>query len=149
MEEKAVLEWSATELSRAIHARKVAPSEVMAAWLAQVQAANGALNAIVSLRDPDAVMAEARALDDVAPAGWLHGIPFAVKDLVATAGLRTTWGSPIWRDHVPTKDDLVAARLRASSERMILRPCGSPGVDGTPGAGENEHALNEAHPGRP
>ncbi len=54
------------------------------------------------------------ALDDAAPTGWLHGIPFAVKDLVATAGLRTTWGSPVFADHVPARDDLVAARLRAA-----------------------------------
>ncbi|MFN5998455.1 MAG: amidase [Paracoccaceae bacterium] len=109
-----MLEWTATELSAAIHARKVAPSEVMAAWLSQVAAANPSVNAIVSLRDPDVLMAEARALDDVAPSGWLHGIPFPVKDLVATKGLRTTWGSPIWKDHVPQQDDLVAARLRAA-----------------------------------
>ncbi len=86
----------------------------MAAWLGRVGRVNGAVNAVVSLRDPEALMAEARALDDVAPRGWLHGVPFAVKDLVATAGLRTTWGSPLYADHVPGKDDLVAARLRAA-----------------------------------
>ncbi len=130
-----MLEWSATKLSSAIHARKVAPSEVMAAWLAQVQAANGALNAIVSLRDPDDLMAEARALDDVAPAGWLHGIPFSVKDLVATAGLRTTWGSPIWRDHVPAKDDLVAARLRAFGAVIAAKT-------NVPEWGQGSHSFN-------
>jgi amidase len=135
VEEKAVLEWSATELSRAIHARKLAPSEVMAAWLAQLQAVNGPLNAIVSLRDPEALMAEARALDDVAPAGWLHGIPFAVKDLVATKGLRTTWGSPLYADHVPVADDLVAARLRASGAVIAAKT-------NVPEWGQGSHSFN-------
>ena len=130
-----MLEWSATRLSQAIHAREVAPSEVMAAWLGQVQALNGAVNAIVSLRDPDALMAEARALDDVAPHGWLYGIPFPVKDLVATKGLRTTWGSPIWQDHVPAKDDLVAARLRASGAVIAAKT-------NVPEWGQGSHSFN-------
>jgi amidase len=130
-----VLEWSATELSAAIHARKLAPSEVMAAWLAQVQTANSALNAIVSLRDPDALMAEVRALDDVAPAGWLHGIPFPVKDLVATNGLRTTWGSPLYRDHVPARDDLVAARLRRAGAVIAAKT-------NVPEWGQGSHSFN-------
>lgn len=130
-----ILEWSATELSAAIHARKLAPSEVMAAWLAQVAAVNPSVNAVVSLRDPDVLLAEARALDDVAPQGWLHGIPFAVKDLVATKGLRTTWGSPIFADHVPTKDDLVAARLRASGAVIA-------GKTNVPEWGQGSHSFN-------
>jgi amidase len=130
-----VLEWSATELSRAIHARKVAPSEVMAAWLAQVGAVNGPVNALVSLRDPDALMAEARALDDAIPAGWLHGIPFSVKDLVATRGLRTTWGSPLWKDHIPVADDLVAARLRASGAVIAAKT-------NVPEWGQGSHSFN-------
>lgn len=132
---KDVLEWSATELSVAIHARKVAPSEVMAAWLAQVQAMNPALNAIVSLRDPDALMAEARALGDATPQGWLHGIPFAVKDLVATKGLRTTWGSPLFADHVPVRDDLVAARLRAVGAVIAAKT-------NVPEWGQGSHSFN-------
>jgi amidase len=130
-----MLEWSATELSQAIHARKVAPSEVMAAWLAQVQAVNGAVNAIVSQRDPDELMAEAQALDDVEPQGWLHGIPFAVKDLVATKGLRTTWGSPIYRDHVPQQDDLVADRLRGSGAIIAAKT-------NVPEWGQGSHSFN-------
>jgi amidase len=130
-----VLEWSATELSRAIHARQVAPSEVMAAWLAQVAAVNGPVNALVSLRDPDGLMAEARALDDISPLGWLHGIPFAVKDLIATKGLRTTWGSPLFADHVPAKDDLVAARLRASGAVIAAKT-------NVPEWGQGSHSFN-------
>jgi amidase len=130
-----MLEWSATELSAAIHGRKVAPSEVMAAWLAQVHAINPDLNAIVSLRDPDDLMAKARALDDLAPAGWLHGIPFSVKDLVATKGLRTTWGSPLFASHVPAADDLVAARLRAAGALIAAKT-------NVPEWGQGSHSFN-------
>lgn len=130
-----MLEWSATELSRAIHARKVAPSEVMAAWLFHVQVVNGAVNALVSIRDPDTLMAEARALDDVEPSGWLHGLPFAVKDLVSTKGLRTTWGSPIHKDHLPADDDLVAARLRASGAVIVAKT-------NVPEWGQGSHSFN-------
>lgn len=130
-----MLDWSACELSRAIHARKVAPSEVMAAWLAQVAAVNPAVNAIISLRDPDTLMAEARALDDVSATGWLHGIPFAVKDLVATKGLRTTWGSPLFADHVPARDDLVAARLRAAGAVIAAKT-------NVPEWGQGSHSFN-------
>jgi amidase len=130
-----MLDWSASDLSRAIHARKVAPSEVMAAHLAQVAAVNGAVNALVSCQDPDVLIAEARALDDVAPKGWLHGLPFAVKDLVATKGLRTTWGSPVWADHVPAKDDLVAARLRAAGAVIAAKT-------NVPEWGQGSHSFN-------
>lgn len=130
-----MLEWSATELSLAIQTRKVAPSEVMAAWLARVDELNGAVNAVVSLRDADVLMAEARALDNVAPSGWLHGIPFAVKDLVATKGLRTTWGSPLFANHVPAKDDLVAARLRAAGAVIAAKT-------NVPEWGQGSHSFN-------
>ena len=135
MEEKAMLEWSATELSAAIHARKVSPSEVMTIWLAQLEAANGAVNAIISLRDPDALIAEARVLDDQQSSGWLHGIPFTVKDLVATTGVRTTWGSPVWKDHVPVKDDLVAARLRGAGAVIAAKT-------NVPEWGQGSHSFN-------
>ena len=133
-----MLDWSASDLSRAIHARKVSPSEVMAAWLAQVAAVNGPVNALVSQRDPDQLMAEARTLDDKPPAGWLHGIPFAVKDLVATKGLRTTWGSPLFADHVPVKDDLVAARLRSTGALIAAKT-------NVPEWGQGSHSFNPVY----
>jgi amidase len=130
-----ILELSATDLSALIHARKVAPSEVMAAWLGRVAAVNGAVNAIVSLRDPDQLMAEARVLDDVAPRGWLHGIPLAVKDLLATRGLRTTWGSPIHADHVPEADDLLVGRMRAAGAVVAAKT-------NVPEWGQGSHSFN-------
>jgi len=126
---------SASDLSRAIAARDVAPSDVMAAFLARVAAVNPAVNAIVSLRDGDALMAEARALDDAVPAGWLHGIPFAVKDLVATEGVRTSYGSPVYADHVPGADDLVAARVRRAGAVIAAKT-------NVPEWGQGSHTFN-------
>lgn len=109
----------AADLSRMIAARELLPSQVMEAFLARISSCNPDLNAIVSLRDPGELMDEARAADNRPSAGWLHGIPLAVKDLVATAGLRTTWGSPLHTGFVPEADDLVAARLRAAGAIFV------------------------------
>ena len=129
---------SASDLSRMIAGRKVAPSEVMADHLDRIAAVNPDVNAVVSLRDPDALMAEARVADDAAPAGWLHGLPLAVKDLMATKGLRTTWGSPLFADFVPDHDDLVAARMRAAGAIFI-------GKTNTPEWGHGSHSFNPVH----
>ena len=126
------------DLARLIAARKVAPSEVMADHLERIGAVNPAVNAVVSLRDPDVLMAEARAADDAAPAGWLHGLPMAVKDLCATKGLRTTWGSPLFADFVPEKDDLLAARMRGAGAIFV-------GKTNTPEWGHGSHSFNPVH----
>ena len=128
-------EHSASDLSRLIAARKVAPSEVMADHLDRIAEVNPAVNAVVSLRERDELMAEARAADDAVPAGWLHGLPLAVKDLCATRGLRTTWGSPLFADFVPTKDDLLAARMRAAGAIFI-------GKTNVPEWGHGSHSFN-------
>ena len=95
-------------------------------------------NAIVSLRDRDALMAEAEAAGRDAPEGWLHGIPVAVKDLVQTAGIRTTFGSPLFADHVPAEDDLLAARLRAAGAILI-------GKTNVPEFGLGSNTFNPVH----
>ncbi|MFZ0097245.1 MAG: amidase [Gemmobacter sp.] len=125
----------ASELSRLIRERQVKPSEVMEDHLRQIEARNGDINAIVSLRDGDALMAEARAADDAEPAGWMHGLPIAVKDLVAVKGVRTTYGSPLFANHVPEADDLVAARMRAAGAIFI-------GKTNTPEWGHGSHSFN-------
>ncbi len=131
----ALTDLSATELARQIAARFVAPSEVMSAFLDRIDAFNPAINAVVSLRERDTLMAEARAADNAPPRGWLHGMPFAVKDLCATKGLRTTSGSPLFADHVPDHDDLLAARLRAAGAIFI-------GKTNVPERGQGSHTFN-------
>ena len=131
----ALWEYSASYLARMIAAREVAPSEVMAAHLDRIDAVNGAVNAVVSLRDRDVLMAEARAADDAPRQGWLHGLPLAVKDLCATKGLRTTWGSPLFADFLPTADDLLAARMRGAGAIFI-------GKTNTPEWGHGSHSFN-------
>ena len=136
MEDKVGLtELSASELARLVAAREVKPSEVIAAHLKRIAAVNGAVNAVVSLRDEDVLMAEARAADAVPARGWLHGLPVAVKDLVAVKGLRTTYGSPLFADHLPLADDLVAARMRAAGAIFI-------GKTNTPEWGHGSHSFN-------
>ena len=130
-----LVDLSASALSGLIATRQVAPSEVMAAHLARVGEVNGAINAIVSLRDPQALMAEARALDDAEPTGWLHGIPFAVKDLVEVAGIRSTHGSPLFADHVPDVDDLLAARMRRAGAVFTAKT-------NVPEWGQGSHSFN-------
>lgn len=130
-----LMDLTATELSRLVATRAVKPSDIMADYLARLAALNPALNAIVSSRDPGELMAEARAMDDMPPTGWLHGLPLAVKDLVAVRGVRTTYGSPLHRDNVPDRDDLVAQRLRAAGALFT-------GKTNTPEWGHGSHTFN-------
>jgi amidase len=108
----------ATELARLIRSRAVSCVEVMNACLSQIARVNPQVNAICTLVDESHLLDQARAADVVLakrPAvGPLHGFPHAVKDLVPTAGIRTTYGSPIYTDNVPTEDALVVQRLKAA-----------------------------------
>ncbi|WP_210240222.1 amidase [Amaricoccus solimangrovi] len=117
--------WDALTLSRAIHAREISCREVMAAYLAHIERHNPAVNAIVSLRDGDALLREAdvrdRQLAQGESMGWLHGIPQAIKDLSATAGHRTTLGSPLFADHVPGSDSIMVERIRRDGAIIIGR----------------------------
>jgi len=118
-----IVNLDAIALARAIRSRAVSCRDVMAAHLARIEAANPAVNAIVSLRDPEVLLAEADQCDDELGRGQrrgpLHGFPHAVKDLAQTRGLATTWGSPLYRDHVPSQDALFVERLRAAGAIVI------------------------------
>lgn len=129
---------SAGELGALIARREVSCAEVMAAHLARIEAVNRDVNAIVSLRDTGDLMAEAVAADAAKLRGPLHGLPFAVKDLVATKGLRTTYGSPIFVDFIPAEDDLLAARMRGAGAIFI-------GKTNTPEWGQGSHSFNPVH----
>src|SRR4051794_34571197 len=113
----------ALALSRAIAARELSCVELMRETLARIERLNPAINAIVSLRDADALLAEAAALDEAlargSPCGWMHGFPHAVKDLEETAGIPTTCGSPLLRDAVPAHDGALARRLKDAGAILI------------------------------
>ena len=107
----------AIDLSRMIRGREITSTELVAAFLAQIEQTNPRVNAIPTLL-PEKAMREAeladRALARGDRIGPLHGLPLAVKDLVETEGIRTTKGSPIYRDFVPDRDALLVERLKAA-----------------------------------
>ncbi len=108
----------ARKLARLIRSRKLSATEAMRAFIAQIERLNPKLNAIVTFL-PERALAEAKKLDRLlarrgAKAAPLAGLPIAYKDNVATKGIRTTSGSPIYRDHVPSEDHLIVERLRAA-----------------------------------
>jgi len=92
---------------------------LMEATLARIEAVNRQVNAIVSLRSADVLMAEARAADAAPRSGWLHGIPMAIKDLADAKGLPTSMGSPLFAGTVAQKDSVVVGRLRAAGAIII------------------------------
>ncbi|WP_264313193.1 amidase [Pseudomonas putida] len=118
-----IVALDAEALSKAIHARQVSCHEVMQAYLAHIERFNPQVNALVSLRAAEAVLAEADERDSELTRGlsrgWMHGMPQAIKDLAATAGLRTTLGSPLFAEHVPEQDAVSVARVRASGAIIV------------------------------
>jgi amidase len=128
----------ATELAHLVRTRAVSCTELVDAHLAQIERINPALNAVVSLA-PEHARAQARHADQAlargAPAGPLAGLPTAVKDLVPTAGLRTTFGSLVYRDHVPAEDALIVERLKAAGAIIV-------GKTNTPEFGAGSQTFN-------
>lgn len=117
----ALTDLSATALAQKLRAREVSPVEVVAAHLERIEAENPALNAIVTLR-AGAARREAAEAERALARGderSLLGVPFTVKDVFATAGVRTTCGSALMADHVPTADATAVARLRAAGGIML------------------------------
>src|ERR1041385_554597 len=110
---------SAVELQALLARRELSAVEVVTAFLERIEAVNPVVNAIVTLV-PERALAEAAEADrSRAPRGPLHGLPVAVKDLVDTAGIRTTYGSPLYRDHVPETDASLVRRLRAAGAIVV------------------------------
>ena len=116
--------WTpATELAALIRKKKVSPVEVLDAVLDRIERLNPKLNAFVTLTDEQArreAKAAERALSKKgARLGPLHGVPFSVKDLVITKGVRTTFGTPLYRDNVPNEDAPMVERLKAAGAIML------------------------------
>ena len=131
---------SASALSALIRSGELSCRELMQATLARIAQVNPVHNAIVSLRDGDALLREADACDAQRArgdaTGWLHGIPQAIKDIAPTAGLRSTMGSPLLRDFIPQHDGLLAQRMKAAGCIVI-------GKTNTPEFGLGSHTFNE------
>ncbi|OGL09151.1 MAG: glutamyl-tRNA amidotransferase [Candidatus Rokubacteria bacterium RIFCSPLOWO2_02_FULL_73_56] len=113
----------ATELAALIRRKKVSPVEVVDAVLDRIERLNPRLNAFVTLT-AETARREAKAAERAlarrsAKPGPLHGVPFSVKDLVITRGVRTTFGTPLYRDNVPAEDAPMVERLRAAGAIML------------------------------
>ncbi|MCP4825035.1 MAG: amidase [Shimia sp.] len=134
------LDWDAGRLAAALRDGALSAETVMAATLARIEARNPAINAIVDVRDADALLAEARDADavPVAERGALHGMPIAVKALSDVKGMRTTEGSPLFADRVADSDSAFVARMRAAGAIFI-------GKTNVPEFGLGSHSYNPVH----
>jgi len=106
---------SAREMERLIRSKKLSAREALDAHLKQIARVNPKVNAIVTLV-PEMAQEAAKRADEAqahgAMLGPLHGLPIAHKDLVETKGIRTTFGSPLFRDYVPKEDALIVQRIK-------------------------------------
>jgi amidase len=134
-----IVRMEGVALAAAIRGRKVSCVEVMSAYLDHVDRINPKVNAIVALQDREALLAQARDRDAQLArgdaVGPLHGVPHAVKDLLNVKGIRSTQGSPIFRDFVPAEDALQVERLRAAGAIFI-------GKTNSPEFGLGSHTYN-------
>ena len=134
-----LVQLQAHELAERIRLRQVSCREVMRAYLAQIERFNPEVNALVSLQPEAQLLAEADQRDaELARGeyrGWMHGLPHAIKDLSLTRGIRTTFGSPLFRDHVPERDGIMVERIRAAGAILI-------GKTNTPEFGLGSHSYN-------
>ncbi len=137
-----IVMMDAGPLAAAIRSKKVSCVEVMTAYLDHIDTLNPKVNAIVALQDRAGLLAQARdrdaALARGEAIGALHGFPQAVKDLAPVKGIRTTQGSPIFKDNVPAADSAMVARLRAAGAIFI-------GKTNTPEFGLGSNTFNNVY----
>lgn len=125
----------ARRLAHLLRTRKLSITEVMRAFIAQIERVNPKVNAIVTFL-PEQALKEAKALDrKKGPMPLLAGLPIAYKDLVATKGIRTTLGSLVYKDDVPKQDALIVERLKAAGAITL-------GKTNTPEFGAGSNTFN-------
>jgi len=114
----------------------------MTAYLNHIEKINPHVNAIVALQEPRALLAQSRERDSQLTRGeWmgpLHGFPHAVKELAAVKGIKTTKGSPLLKDFVPSTDSVMVERLRKAGAIFI-------GKTNTPEFGLGSHTYNSVY----
>jgi amidase len=130
---------TAVEMAALIRRKKLSARETMDAHLKQIDRVNPKVNAIVTLVAEQA-RENARKADEAqargASLGPLHGLPVAHKDLVETAGIRTTFGSPVFKDNVPTQDAILVERIRRAGAITV-------GKTNTPEFGAGSQTFNQ------
>ena len=112
----------AVELRRMIGAKEISPVELLDSCLGRIERVNPAVNAVTAMcveRAKSEAKAAERAVMSGARLGPLHGLPIGIKDLNETGGLRTTWGSPLYADHVPEKDERMVAAVRKAGAIVV------------------------------
>ncbi len=126
----------ARTLARLMRARQLSATEVMRAFIAQIERVNPKVNAIVTFLPEEALKA-AKALDRKKDFSRpFAGLPIAMKDVIATKGVRTTWGSLVYKAHVPAEDHILAERLKAAGAILI-------GKTNTPEFGAGSQTFNK------
>ena len=131
----------AVELRRRIGSKETSPVELLESCLARIEAVNPALNAVVATceaRARDEAAAAEKAVLDGEDLGPLHGLPLGIKDLNLTEGLRTTFGSLLYKDHVPEADERMVAGLRAAGGILLAKT-------NTPEFGAGANTRNEVY----
>lgn len=132
---------TAVEARRLIGEKKLSPVELVESCLEQIEAWNPHVNAIVTLA-ADRARAEAKAAEEAVMRGDLlgplHGLPVGIKDLNDTEGVRTTYGSLLFKDHVPAEDELVVAAIRRAGGIVL-------GKTNTPEFGAGGNTNNRLH----
>jgi amidase len=129
---------SAVEMAQLIRAKKLSAREALAEHLKQIERVNPKVNAIVTLTAEMATEAAAKADEMQArnePLGPLHGLPVAHKDLIDTRGIRTTFGSPLFKDHIPVEDNILVERMRRAGAIIV-------GKTNTPEFGAGSQTFN-------
>jgi amidase len=130
--------FDAVALAGMLWRREVSACEVVAAHIERVEAVDGMVNALVT-RSFETALASAARADESASGGeelgLLHGLPVAHKDLTDTAGVRTTYGSPLFAGHVPDRDALVVSRMAGAGAISL-------GKTNTPEFGTGSHTVN-------
>ncbi len=114
----------AVELRRMIGAKEISPVELLDACIERIEAINPAVNAVTATcyaQAREAAKAAERQVLNGEPLGLLHGLPLGVKDLEDTAGLLTTYGSPMSRGNVPSRDVVLVERLRAAGAILVAK----------------------------
>ncbi len=129
---------TATEMASLLAGGQLSARELLDAHLDRIEALNPIINALVTLT-PELALERATAADEAHARGEslgpLHGLPVAHKDLLATAGIRTTFGSPIFSDFLPPSDSLIVERQRQAGAVMV-------GKTNTPEFGAGSHTFN-------